>query len=1519
MADDAKRKTTRIGGFELLERLGQGGMGTVYRARQVSMDRVVALKILPPKLAKDKAFVQRFIREARAAASLQHPNIVQGIDVGVADGYYYFAMELVDGPTIKQLIQRDGKLEEKRALEIVRGIALALGHAHEQGIIHRDVKPENLMLTAKGEPKLADLGLARRVEDAGSVTLEGTALGTPYYMAPEQVRGLPDIDTRADIYALGATLFHMVTGAVPFDGPSASAIMTRQVTDPPPSARTANPNLSRACDELIQRMMAKDPADRPQTPAELLSDIDDALAGRVHLRPSPRTKTRALAGAPKHRRPRPTPADVGGASLPRVLPKRRVGPWVFAGAGILVLAVVLIWLATRGGGPPKPTTDPAQVALRQADAWAKSHPDDHDGAIARYQAIASQHGGSQWAATAAGRVEELRKRRAAATTQAQASKGLEAAIAKLTATARDLAAKDRFGDALKAIDAFAAARKEPSAADAAGALKRDVLASAGARFDTLADAADDAKGQGDYAKARATLEPVLAFGIPDLADAAKRKLARYGAEEKNAEHLAKWDTIKAKAAKPAQEGKFGEALKLLETAKAIPLDDMADRIADEVAAVEDARQAKLDAALAAYRPESDKVWAAFKERDYATADRLLADLAKRPEFTVGGVSTPRETDPAAWRHAAHNMLAADQQAAGLLKAFWAAVEEGLKLRVGQFLAFGGEGGTIAAVRNGQVTLKTPKGEATLPIAKLGTKQALMYALLKDDPRSHLIRGVYLLAEQAELDEAQQALASAGDAQHAAAYRDRLDALRLGADEHAARRAWARIEAVAKHKLSRTQIARLGELLGEFEKEHGQSKARREVAEQLTALRARVARAAEPVVYTEWPFDAQEARRRQAETARAIGVPVEQDIDLGGGVKVTLVLIPAGEFLMGSPPTTSPEKLQKTYGGEPGWYRGEFPQHRVTISKPFWLGKTQVTQAQWQAVMGDNPSTVGRGPQNPVEHVSWEDCQAFVQKLSAKLRRPVRLPTEAEWEYACRAGAASEFHFGDSAAALPQHAWFDDNSAGSPHPVGKTRPNTWGLHDTAGNLWEWCEDWIAPYDQAPQVDPRGPDTGGQRVLRGGPWNRSAACCRSAFRHSTTPTDRGARLDLGCRVCIVAVRRLAPEAEPRGEAPKAGEWQSLFDGKSLRGWREIEGGKYQGHGRVSVEDGRILLERGAYRTGITWTDAFPTGDYELTLEAMRSAGENDFCIAVFPIGDRMTSFGMGRAGNIIGLNVTEGPTAKGKMVSRQVAFQTGRWYRVGLRVTRAKVELWLDGKKLFDLDRRRYTFRALDGTPPGTLSLVSYISTAAYRNIRLRRLAPEAEPRGEAPKAGGWRSLFDGKTLRGWRKSTRGKFARPGAVLVEDGAIVVGGGRPWTAVVCTQKLPTLDYELELEARRVNGLEDFCDMLFPVGTGYGRLMAGGDGGGRLAVSVKTPVAEGEGTVRTWRRFHSDRWYRLRLRVSRARFEVFVDDQRLLDAPTASTGVELRDGYEDLVPLGIFTWNTRSHVRNIRFRRLP
>ncbi|MBI5367688.1 MAG: serine/threonine protein kinase [Planctomycetes bacterium] len=270
----------QIAGYELLAKVGQGGMGAVYRARQLSMDRIVALKILPRHLAKDPAFVERFIREARAVARLNHENIIQGIDVGEAGGVHYFVMEYIEGCTVNSLLKKDGALPEAKALEITLQIARALEHAHKNALVHRDVKPENMMLTKDGVAKLCDLGLAKQVTSDSSLTQDGTSVGTPHYIAPEQARGEHQVDIRADLYSLGASLYHMLVGVVPFEGPNATVVMTKHLTDEPVAPNKIRPAISDAANAITLKLMAKKAADRYQTPAELMEDLDAALRRR---------------------------------------------------------------------------------------------------------------------------------------------------------------------------------------------------------------------------------------------------------------------------------------------------------------------------------------------------------------------------------------------------------------------------------------------------------------------------------------------------------------------------------------------------------------------------------------------------------------------------------------------------------------------------------------------------------------------------------------------------------------------------------------------------------------------------------------------------------------------------------------------------------------------------------------------------------------------------------------------------------------------------------------------------------------------------------------------------------------------------------------------------------------------------------------------------------------------------------------------------------------------------------------
>lgn len=279
---DAERSGQKIPGYRLLGKLGAGAMATVYKARQLNLDRLVAIKVLPRKFSQNPQFIERFYAEGRAAAQLNHPHIVQAYDVGKAGEYHYFVMEYVDGRTVYDDIVKHKRFKEVEAIEITRQVALALGHAHERGIIHRDVKPKNVMITKEGVVKLADMGLARAMSDKEAAEAEaGKAFGTPFYISPEQIRGETNVGPEADIYSLGATLYHMVTGSVPFDGKNPTSVMHKHLKADPVPPDQANPQLSGGISEVIEMMLAKKREQRYRSIKDLLGDLDAVKAGKA--------------------------------------------------------------------------------------------------------------------------------------------------------------------------------------------------------------------------------------------------------------------------------------------------------------------------------------------------------------------------------------------------------------------------------------------------------------------------------------------------------------------------------------------------------------------------------------------------------------------------------------------------------------------------------------------------------------------------------------------------------------------------------------------------------------------------------------------------------------------------------------------------------------------------------------------------------------------------------------------------------------------------------------------------------------------------------------------------------------------------------------------------------------------------------------------------------------------------------------------------------------------------------------
>ena len=337
--DSMYRPAQQIPGFQILSKIGQGAMAVVFKAKQLSLDRIVAIKVLPKRLSENPEFVDRFYREGRAAARLNHPNIVQAYDVGEAGGYHYFVMEYIDGQTVYDLLAGGKRLDEAEAIRMVQQCAKALQHAHAQGLVHRDVKPKNLMLTRESVVKLADMGLAREVGDFATAAAEaGRAYGTPYYISPEQIRGDLNIDARADIYGLGATFYHMVTGRVPYDGTSPSAVMHKHLKESLIPPDHINKHLSSGVGEIIEVMMSKNPDERYPSCVELVTDLDAVAAGEPPFQARKKYDHRLLESLATGRRvieARPEESEQPAG------PGRISVQWVIALAVLLAISILV--------------------------------------------------------------------------------------------------------------------------------------------------------------------------------------------------------------------------------------------------------------------------------------------------------------------------------------------------------------------------------------------------------------------------------------------------------------------------------------------------------------------------------------------------------------------------------------------------------------------------------------------------------------------------------------------------------------------------------------------------------------------------------------------------------------------------------------------------------------------------------------------------------------------------------------------------------------------------------------------------------------------------------------------------------------------------------------------------------------------------------------------------------------------------------------------------------------------------
>ncbi len=1268
--------------YEILRELGRGGMGVVYLAHNRLMGRDEVLKVVGKHLIERKGVLERFSREIRSAARLTHPNIVHAYSAFRCGESVVFAMEYVDGLDLAKVVKAKGPMSVAHASYSAYQAALGLQHAHEQGMVHRDIKPGNLMLSYKGDKaviKVLDFGLAKATRENpldGALTHEGQMLGTPDFIAPEQIRDAQSAGIQADIYSLGCTLYYLLTGAAPFQGPSLYDLLQAHFSMDAQPLNLVRPEVPAELAALVAKMMAKDMNRRFQTPAEVaealkpffkkagatakpeVSMLADPGPGRENVQAVRQTTETAKKTPRQASRPAESTSSSSGLQLqtggeltesdgsggaPQAAPALGAGsrpPWkslpviAAAGAFSLVMLGIIIIIITKNGR--------VTIATEKGNTTVTI---DHTvGASGGSTAAAGEAGVSQ--------VGEL------PVSPAIPSPGTETvAAAPGSGSAGPVAGSGSAGEpvAKPAADRRADAITEPLPPGVRPApvvtksigMKLALIPSGkfvmGSRVDDK-EAYNTEKPQhnvrisrpfylGIYEVTQSQYEAVMGTNSISLTSTGQHPVT-----------FVSWlDAVR-----------FCNALSAREA-----LTPYYDVNGDKVTIP--ARNGL------GYRLPTEAEW------EYACRAET------ETKYSFG--DDPSLMDSYGWHH---------DNSGGIHP-----VGQKRPNAFGLYDMHGNVEEWCSDAFDGNYYERAPPVDPFLHSGTFGS----------------VTRG-----GSADLDPRCCRSAYRGFGDHLWQIGFRVARGQSPGIKNLA------ISAQSGMSLSKesTPIQRSGE------------------AKQQVSRTVRPNSKVAPKLRADWSSPT---------------------------TKMAFVRIRGGEFNMGSPDDDKEA------------FNTERPPHLVRISA-FYLGVIEVTQAQYEDVMGSNPSyfsSTGTGKdkvagkstdQYPVEQVSLFDAIRFCNALSKKdgltpyyhvngetVEIPdrngpgYRLPTEAEWEYACRGGKTTKYSFGNEPSALGECGWFGLNSTGSSHPVADKRPNDFGLYDMHGNVCEWCSDgWDAHYYKlTPDDDPPGAGGATSRVFRGGGWDSEPRECRSANRYRFAPGNMsyflGFRVARTQAVIDTGLNAPLPPTQPAvGE--HANEFRPLFNGKDRTGWT-VDGGSAESW---RVEGGELVVTGpGDFRKLSYLLTEENFADFLLRFEWQSSPGtESAVALRAVP-GEKFNNL-------LSPLRVKIYDTLIPEALPGRVAWTTGglpqdmlllsappqlrpfgSWNLMGIELSGRILRVWINDREVLrtNLAELAKSPEALPGVTrrSGRIGFQSHTGTMRFRNIEIKKL-PEAQSRSRA---------------------------------------------------------------------------------------------------------------------------------------------------------------------------------------------